>query len=154
MLLILLIKIFSPSYSMHKLFNYKTIMICYSCKRNIDSIICSYCHNFLYPKPKTFCCNCQIKSDYPLEVKYLILKFFYCEDVTDNQNSEEKICLGFAGTMFEEPYINWTKHIRQVVYQKNTEFPKFIRNHKNGKWSVNTRPFQAAHVVMLFSDKH
>lgn len=87
-------------------------------------------------------------------MEYLTPKLIYCEDVTDNQISEEKFCLGFAGTMFEEPYRNWTKHIRQVVYQKNTEFPKFIHNHKNGKWSVNTTPFQAAHVVMLFSDKH
>ena len=61
---------------------------------------------------------------------------------TNNQNSEEKFCLGFLRTMFKEPYRNPTKYIRHVVY------------HKNGKKPGNTGPLKAVYVVMLCYEKY
>ena len=62
----LLSKHFPRNHTMRKIFNRNTVKISYSYLRNISSTIFSRNRNILWPKQKSFGCNCRVKNECPL----------------------------------------------------------------------------------------
>ena len=105
---------------MHKIFNRNTVKISYRCLRNISSIISSHNRNTLWPKQKSFGCNCRVKNECPLNGECQTSSVIYRADVVNDSNDEEKFYFGLADT---RDHIRDFKHER---YENSTELAKYI----------------------------
>ena len=55
----LLVKNFPVNNKMHEIFNKNTVIVSYSCMKNMNSIISGHNRNIVNPKQKLFRCNCR-----------------------------------------------------------------------------------------------
>ena len=102
-------KHFPPNSKLNKIFNRNTIIISYSCMRNIGSIISSHNRATLHPATTSYGCNCRIKNSCPLNGECLTPKLVYRADIENNSNNEKKYYLGLSETTFKERYRNHKK---------------------------------------------
>ena len=144
----LLSKHFPPNNKMHKIFNENTVKISYSCMRNISSIISSHNRNILYPKPKTFGCNCRNKNDCPLNGECLTPKVIYRADIISN--NESKFYIGLSETTFKEHFRNHNKDFKYAKYENSTELAKYVWSLKNSNdnytinWKILSKVYSNA----------
>ena len=87
---------------MHNVFNRNTVKISYSCMKNVDSIISAHNQNILNPIVQSYGCNCQVKSNWPLNGGCLTPKIIYRADVSNDENSDKKFYFGLADIPFKE----------------------------------------------------
>ena len=121
----LLSKHFPRNHTMHKIFNRNTVKISYSCLRNISSIISSHNHNILWPKQKSFGCNCRAKNEWPLNGECQTPSVIYRADVINNSNDQEKFYFGLADTTLKKG-TEITLDFKHEKYENSTELAKYI----------------------------
>ena len=113
----LLSKHFPKNHKMHKIFNRNTVKVCYSCMKNIGSIISAQNRNILNPIVQSYGCNCRVKSSCPLNGECLTPKIIYRAEVSNDKNNEKKFYFGLADTPFKERYRNHTNDFKHEKYE-------------------------------------
>ena len=108
----LLSKLFPRNHTMHKIFNWNTVKISYSCLRNISSIISSLSRNILSPTQQSFGSNCWVKSEWPLNGECQTLSVIFRADVVSDSNDKEKFYFGLADTAFKESHRNHIGYLK------------------------------------------
>ena len=98
----LLSKHFPRNHTMHKIFNRNTVKISYSCMRNISSIVSSHNRNILWPKHKSFGCNCRAKNECPFNGECQTPSVIYRADVMNDSNDQEKFYFRLADTTLKK----------------------------------------------------
>jgi hypothetical protein len=127
----LLKKHFHTGHPMHRIYNKNTVKISYSCMRNMESIISSHNKNILYPKTKSFGCNCRAKAECPLRGSCLTPQIVYRADVTNLTTNDKKFYIGLAETTFKERFSNHKKDMKHEKYKNSTELAKYVWSLKN-----------------------
>ena len=150
----LLSKHFPRNHTTHKIFNRNTVKIIYSCLRNISSIISSHNHNILWPKQKSFGCNCRAKNECPLNGECQTPSVIYRADVINDSNDEEKFYFGLADTTFKERYRNHIRDFNHEKYKNSTELAKYIWQLKRDnisfsvKWTIITKVYGSPNPLL------
>ena len=98
----LLSKHFPRNHTMYKIFNRNTVKISYSCLRNISSISSFPNCKILWPKQKSFGCNCRVKNECPLNGECQTPSVIYRADVINDCNDEENFYFGLTDTTFKK----------------------------------------------------
>ena len=111
---------------MYSIFNRNTVKISYSCLRNISSIPSSQKRNILWPKQKSFGCNCRVKNECLLNGECQTPSVIYRADVINDSNDEEKLYFELADTTFKERYKNHIRDFNLEKYKNSTELAKYI----------------------------
>ena len=99
--------------------------LCYSCMRNMSSILTSHSKKILAENEKQFECNCRNKNEYPLENKSSTPRVIYKADVI-TLNTSRKFYIGLSDTAFKECYNNHKRDFRNRRYEKSIELSKFF----------------------------
>ena len=118
----LLYKQFSPSHSVHKIFNKKSVKISCSCMRSMSSIISPHNCSILNPPKTSFGCNGWNRSMCPLQSKYLTPNIVYQVNITNNVDDERRVYLGLSKTPFQDRYRN---HVRSFNNWREVKKNKF-----------------------------
>ena len=139
---------------MYKIFNRNTSKISYSYLRNISSIISSHNGNILWPKQKSFGCNCRVKNKCPLNGECQTSSVIYRGDVINGSNDEEKFYFGLADTTLKERYRNHVRDFKHEKDENSTELAKYIWQLKRDntsssvKWTVITEVYGSPNPLL------
>ena len=120
----LLSKHFPRNHATHKIFNRNTVKISYSCLRNISSIISSHNCNILWPKQKSFGCNCRAKNECPLNGECQTPSVTYRADVINNSNDQEKFYFGLDDTTLTKG----TEITLEILNMRSTKTVQNLQN--------------------------
>ena len=132
---------FPKASPLHKIFNWNTLKLSYSCMSNVKSIISS--HNKaqiskpVNPSEEISNCNCRNKNSCPLEGNCKERNIVYQAEVTTPQSKETYI--GLCDTTFKERYRNHTCSFRNERYKNATELSKYIWSLKDRKINYEIR---------------
>ena len=133
-------KHFPPQHKLHKLFNWNSKKISYSCLPNIKSIINAHNRKILYPSPTVSrrTSNCINISQYPLQQNCLSNNILYQANVTPvGKNSETKVEYGICKTTFKLRYANHKKSFNHRNRKSDTELSNEFWKIKDNKLSGN-----------------
>ena len=125
--------------NMLQVFNKNSLMISYSCMKNMSAIISSHNKSILKSSNNTFGCNCRDKGNCPLDNKCLTPQIIYKADVLNTQTNDVKSYIGLAETPFKDKFCNHTKAFKHKKYSNDTELSKHIWELKDQNVNYNIR---------------
>lgn len=92
----------------------------------MGSIISAHNRQILCSVKENYGCNCKVKTDCPMQNKFLTPKVVYKTKVTNNTDEELQICYGWTKTTFKERHRNHKTSFSNKDRIKDTELLKCI----------------------------
>ena len=150
---------FPSSNILHKILNKNTVKISYACMPNMGKLISSDNNRKLNAPdteqnpPNGKQCNCQVKSDCPMNNNCLTDNVIYQATVTTNHSSDTYI--GLTETSFKTRYRNHTMSFRHSKYRNQTELSKHIWNLKDActDYQITWKILKRAHPYNSISKR-
>ena len=127
-------KHFPRHHKYYKLFSRNSIKLSYSCMPNMKNVIRKHSKIVKNPEPfTTKTCNCQRKTDCPMDGHCLSEYFIYKASVSTTTN---KYCYDTYENTFKEHYNNHKCSFRSKFRGKNTELFKYLSELKEREISI------------------
>ena len=127
-------KHFPRHHKYYKLFSRNSIKLSYSCMPNMKNVIRKHSKIVKNPEPfTTKTCNCQRKTDCPMDGHCLSEYFIYKASVSTTTNI---YCYDTYENTFKEHYNNHKCSFRSKFCGKNTELFKYLSELKEREISI------------------
>ena len=143
-------KHFPRGSKLHKIFNYNTLKVSYSCMSNMRAVIRRH-NNYILSKDNDLnstdarTCNCRRKDQCPLDGLCLTQCIVYKATVHTADESEQKEYTGLTATTFKQRYSSHQQSLRHRDKQNSTALSKHVWSLKDAgkeysiKWSVHRK---------------
>ena len=82
--------------------------------------------NILWPKQKSFGCNCRVKNECPLNGECQTPSVIYRANVINESNDEEKLYFELTDTTVKGRHRNHIGDFKHEKYENSTELAKYI----------------------------
>ena len=145
-------KSFPSNHPLHKILNWNTLKLSYSCMSNVANIIASHNKHILSKEtqtqsnpPDSLSCNCRHKESCPLAGKCLTDRVVYQATVKREDNSKVETYIGITEGTFKSRYNNHTSSFRNPTQRNSTALSKYIWNLRDNnikfslKWQIIRR---------------
>ena len=120
-------KHFHPEHQLHPILNHRCLKISYCCINNIKSEIASHNRTLLNSGPEDIggkLCNCQKKSECPLEGSCLLSNVVYRAEISTTEG-DKGIYIGTTGNSFKERFRGHKSSFKMSSRRNSTELSKF-----------------------------